>query len=70
MKISIDSKAGAAYIYLKKGSVHKTLEISSDLLVDLDKKGNALGIEILNLEEVAPALAHKMTKKKSKKAAA
>lgn len=47
MKITYDKIADAAYMTLRKGKVVKTVEMSSDVIVDLDKKGHLLGIEML-----------------------
>ncbi len=47
MKATYDKEADAMNIRVKSGKVYKTLEISDSILVDVDKKGRALGIEIL-----------------------
>ena len=47
MKITYDKIADAAYMTLRKGRVAKTVEMSNDVIVDLDKKGHLLGIEML-----------------------
>lgn len=59
-KMSYDKEADAAYIYLaevKAKSVKKTVPLSESIMVDLDKNGKILGIEILG--------ASKMLKKES-----
>jgi uncharacterized protein YuzE len=48
MEITFDKKADAVYIYLKKKKVFETKEITDDTIVDLDKDGNVIGIEILS----------------------
>ena len=48
MKITYDKIADAMYIYLNKAKVFKTVSITDRLLIDLDKKGKILGIEILD----------------------
>lgn len=48
MKISYDKVADAAYMVLRKGKVAKTVEMNGNVIVDLDKKGNLLGIEMLS----------------------
>ncbi len=48
MKIQYDNVADAMYIYLKKGKVAKTAKMAGRLLVDLDRSGKVIGIEILN----------------------
>jgi len=54
MKISYDKKADALYIYLRKGKTTKTIKVSSRLLVDVDRRGNALGIEMLDVSHQIP----------------
>ena len=47
-KISYDSIAKAIYIKLSRNKVYTTKEISSNFLVDIDRKGAVVGVEILN----------------------
>ena len=47
MEISYDKIADALYITLSEKMVFKTAKINDNMLVDLDKKGKILGIEIL-----------------------
>lgn len=47
MKIKIDKNAGAGYIYLKKGKIFSTKKKQDWLVVDYDKNGEVLGVEIL-----------------------
>ncbi len=51
MKISYDKEADALNIVLKSGPVNKTVEVSSEIFLDLDKKGNPLYLEILGVSE-------------------
>ncbi len=48
MTVNYDKVADAIYIQMKKGKVSSTIEVSDLILHDLDKKGNVLGIELLN----------------------
>lgn len=52
MKIVYDSKADAAYVYLKDsvktGEVKQTITLNENLIVDLDKNGKLLGLEVLD----------------------
>ena len=48
MKVTYDKVADAMYIQIKPGKINSTVEISNTVIHDLDKKGNVLGIEILN----------------------
>jgi len=54
MKISYDKMADALYIYLRKGKVAKTKKVTSRLLIDVDKRGNVLGIEMLDVSHQIP----------------
>ncbi len=47
MRIEYDPQADAIYLRLKRGRIHETVEVSDGVLVDLDEKGDPLGIEIL-----------------------
>lgn len=48
MKITHDKIADALYITFKKGVIAHTSKIKGDLIVDTDKNGAILGIEILH----------------------
>ncbi len=54
MKITYDKIANAAYMTLRKGRVAKTVEMSDNVIVDLDRKGNILGIEMLDASKQFP----------------
>ena len=54
MKATYDKEADAMYIRVKKGKVHKTLKVSDMILVDVDKKGQALGLELLFVSSQMP----------------
>lgn len=54
MKINYDKIADAVYFSLKKGKIAKTLEMNERLIVDVDKKGNVLGIEMLDASSQLP----------------
>jgi len=54
MKIEYDKIADAMYIYLKKAKVFKTIKMQDRLIVDLDKKGNIIGIEVLDASSQMP----------------
>jgi uncharacterized protein YuzE len=54
MKATYDKEADAMYIRVKKGKVHKTLEVSDGVNVDVDKEGHALGIELLWISSQIP----------------
>jgi uncharacterized protein YuzE len=54
MKFTYDKIADAAYMTLRKGKVSKTIEMSDNVIIDLDKKGNLLGIEMLSASKQLP----------------
>ena len=49
MEITYSPSVDAAYIRLVDAKAEKTLEISADVLIDLDAGGNIIGIELLNV---------------------
>lgn len=54
MKIEYDKEADALYVELNKNKIYKTREESDNFLVDVDKNGNVVGIEILNASKITP----------------
>lgn len=62
MKIRYDKQVDAMYIELAKGKYDGTRKVSDVILVDEDKKGKVLGIEILDASENIPAFDPKNTK--------
>jgi|GEM_PF-1757308 len=50
MDFSIDTSEGLIYIQIKEGKIHKTIELDpvNEIFVDLDKKNNVIGFEIIN----------------------
>ncbi len=48
MRANYDKIADALYLKVKKGVIKNTIKLKDLLLVDADKKGNIIGIEILN----------------------
>ena len=55
MKIRYDPKVDAMYIELAKGTYEVSREISDSIIVDEDKNGKVLGIEILDASKNIPA---------------
>ena len=56
-RITIDKDADAGYIYLKDiapGESTKTIKASEDVILDYDKEGNLLGIELLFVSKNLP----------------
>ncbi len=54
MKIQYDKLADAMYICFKKAKINKTIKMKDRLLVDLDKKGKIIGLEILGISSQVP----------------
>ncbi len=51
MKIIFDKEADALYIELSSGEFASNKKIDDNTIIDLDKKGNILGIELLNVSK-------------------
>lgn len=49
MKTTYDKEADAMYIYLSRGRVFKTVPITERVIVDFDKKGKVVGVEMLDV---------------------
>jgi len=62
MKIHYDSKVDAVYIELAKGKYEVSREISHSVVVDEDKDGRVLGIEILDAKKNISAFDPQNTK--------
>ena len=62
MKISYDPKVDAMYIELAKGKYEVSREITDSIIVDEDKKGKVLGIEILDASKNISAFDPQNTK--------
>lgn len=48
MKSTYDTNADALYIIFKKGKTLHSIKLSDRMIVDIDNKGNILGIEVLD----------------------
>ena len=51
MNITFDKEADALYIEFSKGEFGSNKKIDDDTIIDLDKKGNILGIEMLSVSK-------------------
>jgi len=51
MKITYDHEVDALNIILRKGIVAKTIEVATEILLDIDKKGQPLYLEIIGASE-------------------
>ena len=54
MEIRFDKDADAMYIQFKKGVFDRNKKIDDLTIIDLDKKGNLLGIELLDVSKRFP----------------
>ena len=54
MEISYDKEADAIYIEFQQGEFAKNKKIDEGTIIDLDKEGNILGIEILDVSKRIP----------------
>lgn len=51
MEITYDKEMDALNVSLRSGTVARTLEIAHEIMLDLDKRGNTLNIEIIGASE-------------------
>lgn len=56
MKIRYDSDADAMYLTLKKDRVAKTKEIDENTIIDFNKNGQVIGVELLFVRERNPGI--------------
>ncbi len=54
MEIDYDKEADAMYIEFRKGEFAKNKKIDDFTIIDLDDKGNILGIELLEVSKRIP----------------
>lgn len=54
MEINYDRDADALYIEFRKGDFAKNKKIDDVTIIDLDKQGNILGIELLDVSKRIP----------------
>ena len=54
MEISFDKEADAMYIEFRKGEFAKNKKIDDFTIIDLDKEGKLLGIELLEVSTRIP----------------
>ena len=51
MKIEYSKKADAIYVYFKEDYVAKSKEIEDGVVIDFDKEGQLIGIEVLDVSQ-------------------
>jgi uncharacterized protein YuzE len=49
MRINYNTIADALYFYVRNGKVRRTIPMTGRLLVDVDKTGNIVGVEMLDV---------------------
>ena len=54
MEINYDKDADAMYIELRNGKFAKNKKVNEDIILDLDKQGKVLGIELLSVSKNLP----------------
>ncbi len=54
MEISYDKEADAMYIEILDGEFAKNKKVDDFTIIDFDKKGNILGIELLDVSKRLP----------------
>ena len=61
-KMDYDSGEDVLYIYSEKGKVKESLELSKDIIIDLDKNNKLVAIEIFNAYGFLHTLNEEITK--------
>ena len=51
VQIEYDSKADAMYIWLRKAKYDISEELAENVVIDLDKNGHIIGIEVLDVSK-------------------
>ena len=51
MKITYDKEVDALNVSIRPGIVAKTMEVAPEILLDIDKKGRLLNLEIIGARE-------------------
>ena len=52
MRVSVDQKADAVYLYMTEEKIGSSEEVADGIIVDYDKDGKMVGIEILNASQI------------------
>ena len=50
MKLRVDEKADALYLRLNEAAIVESEEVESGVILDYDRKGRVVGVEILGLK--------------------
>jgi uncharacterized protein YuzE len=63
IRVEYDSKADAMYIWVRKARYEISEELAENVIIDLDKNGRIIGIEILGAtKNLGKELVHKILK--------
>lgn len=54
MRLKVDKESNALYFRLDENAIVESEEVRPGIILDFDKNGNVVGVEILNLKERAP----------------
>lgn len=54
VRVEVDQSADAAYVRLTSGKVARSVEVSPDVVVDLDEMNVVVGVEMLHLDAELP----------------
>ena len=54
--VELDSDVNALYRRIEQGTVARAIEISPEILVDVDENGTTLGVEFVDADDVIPYL--------------
>jgi uncharacterized protein YuzE len=66
-RVHYDPEADILYIVVREGPVEDTLEVDEDIFIEVDEKGEIVGIEVWNaskniIDKIAEAIASKIKK--------
>jgi uncharacterized protein YuzE len=52
VKVSYDSSSDILYLLFKEGPSQEIVEAGPDVVLEMDKKGNVMGLEIWNAKKI------------------
>ena len=60
--VDYDSNEDTLFIYSKKGKTKESIEVSEDIIIDLDKEGDLVGVEVFDAFKLLKTLNKDITK--------
>ncbi len=54
MKVKVDKENDALYFRIDENSIIESEEVRPDVILDFDKNGNVVGIELLGIKKIIP----------------